>query len=326
MPTLIVRKELMRQTRMNCPLILACDDGYAMPLSTTLRSIVDANRSAWPLDFHVMFSSFSEANKKKVIDSLPRRSASIRWVPVDLRPFLGFSTLEYISKITYARFLIPNIFPDNVDRVLYLDADILVLGSLAPLWETNLEENVVGAVLDGMDLQIKCGKSGLEEVPRVQDYFNAGVLLINLDQWRKKQISEKALNYLIQHPRSPFSDQDAINVSCDGLWKKLDSRWNTQIYYENKKISDISPELRPRIVHFVTRAKPWDASIPNMNASFYDAFRNRTCFARTSEEKFFDVIRHAWAWLKNILKQYPILRVIWKLISSRKSKLVKHPG
>ena len=301
----------MNLLRASCPIVLASDGAYAMPLGTTLRSIVEANQSDWPLEFHVLFDNFSENMQKKVIESLPNGSSSIHWIPVDLDLFRELTTINYISKMTFARFLIPHIFPDTVTRVLYLDADILVLGNLRPLWEKDLDGAVLGAVLDGMDLHIKHGNPGFEEIPRVQYYFNAGVLLIDLERWRKERISEKALKYLAQHPQTPFADQDAINVACDGLWKKLDTRWNFHNNHYKKRIADMMPGDKPVIVHFVTSLKPWKPCSVSLNANFYDAFRSRTCFARTPLDKLWNIVQIRWYRLKGILRQYAFLRDIW---------------
>ena len=297
---------------MSCPLVFACDAAYAMPLSTTLRSIVENNRSGWPLEFHVLSDGLSEYIQRRVLNSIPEGSATIRWVPVDLAPFREFSTISHISKMTYARFLIPYIFQDTLSRVLYLDADLLVLDDLGPIWDTNLEGAVLGAVLDGLDSQLKSSKPGLEKAPKVRDYFNAGVLLIDLDRWRKERISEKSIEYLIGHPKSPFSDQDALNVACDGFWKKLDPRWNFQEFYEKKKISNMSQEQRPGIIHFVTSLKPWDPRTMSINADLYDAFRSRTCFARTSQDKLWDILQGGWFHLKEVLRRYAFLRRVWQ--------------
>jgi lipopolysaccharide biosynthesis glycosyltransferase len=296
--------------QMSYPLVLACDDGYAMQLATSLRSIVEANPDAWPLDFHLLFDGFSKDTQKKVLASLPQRSASIRWVPVDLRPFREFATLPYISKITYARFLIPGMFPDSSSKVLYLDTDLIVCEDLRPLWETSLDGAVLGAVLDRVDSQLKADKSNLADVPSVRDYFNAGVLLIDLGRWREKHVSENALEYLTRHPRSPYSDQDALNVACDGLWKKLDPRWNFHPY-EEKEILGMGREDRPWIVHFVGKRKPWLASMMSLNAGFYDDFRSRTCFARTPGDKLRDTLQRNWLRLKNVLRRHGLLRVLW---------------
>jgi lipopolysaccharide biosynthesis glycosyltransferase len=295
--------------RMIGPVVLACDNAYLMPLATTLRSIVEANHLSWPVKVHVLSDGISESSRRKVLNSLPDGSASIHWRPVDLAAFRDFSTIYYVSKMTYTRLLIPTLFPDTISRVLYLDTDLLVLDDLTPLWETDLNGSVIGAVLDsGIDLLLKPGEPLSQQMPRVQEYFNAGVLLIDLERWRQNHISEKALAYLASHPHSPCMDQDGLNFACDRLWEKLDSRWNFQDHL-HKSISQIPSEQRPGIVHFVTCRKPWNPSLPSRDAGFYDVFRSRTCFARTPLDKLLDRLRRFWAHVKDDLKRC----TFWKL-------------
>jgi lipopolysaccharide biosynthesis glycosyltransferase len=275
--------------QMRHPVVFACDEGYAMPLATTLRSIVEANQANGPLDCYILTDGFSEAAKRRVEESLPAGAAAIRWVPVDLQPFEGLSTLPHISGVTYARLLVAQILPEEVTRVLYLDADILVLKPLDQLWKTDLEGAVVGAVEDGLDRDLQSGKAGLDMVPRVRSYFNAGVLLIDLELWRKHRISERAFSFLERNPTSPFSDQDALNVVFDGCWKRLDAQWNFQSHHETA-LQGMLPGRRPGIVHFVTSSKPWDPRAWSVNASFYDEFRSRTRFARTRGECIGDYV------------------------------------
>ena len=287
--------------------MFACDEAYAMPLATTLRSIVEANASNWPLEFHVLSDDFSERTRGRLVNSLPKGSATIRCVPVGLNLFREFSTLRHISKVTYARLLIPRVFPATVSRVLYLDADLLVLNALGPLWEIDLDGAVVGAVSDVFIVPaINAGAPGSEGVPQVRDYFNAGVLLIDLSLWRQKRVSEIALEYLARHPQSPFSDQDALNVACDTLWKKLDPRWNFQVR-GGTRISDLRPDQRPWIVHFIMGSKPWNASARSYNAVFYDAFRSRTCFARTPAEKVRDSLVRLCVGVRNVMRRCGLL-------------------
>ncbi|RPH51029.1 MAG: glycosyltransferase family 8 protein [Desulfobacteraceae bacterium] len=282
--------------------VMACDKGYAMQLATALRSIVEVNRSNWPIEFHVLSDGFLEATKEKVRNSLPEGSASIRWVPIDLSHFQEFWTRDDVSKMTFARLLIPKAFPNTVSKVLYMDTDILVLDDLKPLWETNLEGVILGAVLDNLDPHFKSGNPGYEEAPRVANYFNAGVMLINLDLWRKEQVSEKALAYMNKHRRTPFMDQDALNVVCDGRWKRLDQRWNFHDCW-SRNIGSMNPYNRPAIAHFVSTMKPWNASLLSVNACLYDYFRSRTCFAKTQWEKLMDGLKRFWARLMRFLRQ-----------------------
>ena len=280
-----------------------------MPLATTLRSIVEASRANWPLQFHVLVADFPEKQREKVYDSLPKASASIQWVEVDVDRFDGFPTLPWISKMSYARLLIPQALSNLIPRVVYLDTDILVLDDLAALWGTDLDGAVLGAVLDRADALIKRKEPGYEGVPCVMHYFNAGVLLVDLIKWRKNCISEKAFKYLIQNPRSPFSDQDALNVACDGLWKRLDPKWNYHDHY-GVRFADLNSGQRPSIIHFIGRRKPWNPTIPNLNAYYYDAFRRRTRFARTYNEKLCDLSKGMWSRIKRVCKQYRLVRAI----------------
>lgn len=291
-----------------------------MPLATTLRSIAEANQSAWPLNVYILSNGFSEDTKKKVIDSLPDGSTSIRWLPVDLTAFAGFSTLRHVSTATYARLLIPNMLPDRLDRVLYLDADILVLDDLTPIWELDLEGTVLGAVLDErLNNHIKMGNTSIAGLPPVRNYFNAAVLLIDLAQWRAERITEKAVKYLEQFPHSPYSDQDALNVACNGLWKKLDQRWNHYQVDLAKPLSELTAAERPGIVHFHGSWKPWIPRSLSVNAGFYDSFRSRTLFACTLKERMGRLPFVIWSRLKRVLKRSVAINYVWNYFRSPRS-------
>ena len=175
-----------------------------MQLATTLRSVTEENQSHWPLEIHVLAHDFPDDARMKIVELIPRGSAAIRWITVDLEPFQEFSPGQFISKMIFARLLIPRLFPETVGRILYLDADLLVLDDLEPLWEVDLEGAAVGAVADALDVPLNHGGPGREEMPRVRSYFNSGVLLIDLPRWREKKISERAIEYLTGYPRSPF--------------------------------------------------------------------------------------------------------------------------
>jgi lipopolysaccharide biosynthesis glycosyltransferase len=289
-------------------IVSAANEAYAMPLATALRSITEANRASWPLEFWVLHDGIDEALQKKVLSSLPEKSALIVWVPVEMKLFAGFSagTTNYISKITYARLLIPEIFPPTVAKVLYLDADLLLFEDLGSLWQTDLGGAVVGAVADfslhtrflaqGFDPQV--GRAHHGGLPPVRDYFNAGVLLIDLERWREREISKRAFAYLKEHPRSPHMDQDALNFAADTQWLALDPRWNLQNHYAKVRKDD-----QRGILHFVTGAKPWLASSRSANAALYDSFRSRTNFARTPTDKLRDALLRFETGIKNVVKR-----------------------
>jgi lipopolysaccharide biosynthesis glycosyltransferase len=284
---------------------LAADEAYAMPLATTLRSIVETNQSHWPLDFYILHDGFSPEGQKKVADSLPAASALLLWIPVETTIFEEFSTIPHVSKMCYARLLIPKFFPETVAKVLYLDTDLLVLSDLGPLWQTDLTGYALAAVpdfyyhtkfvLEGLDPSLS--RAHYAGLPLVRNYFNSGVLLIDLDRWREERLSEKTFAYLSRHSRLPNMDQDALNFVCANLWKKLDPQWNIQDHI-HRTVDD-----RCGIVHFVTQLKPWKADTRSYNAALYDDFRSRTLFARTPLNKLCSALVRFKAGITNVVKR-----------------------
>lgn len=281
-----------------------------MPLATALRSLVEVNQIHWPLDIYVLSESFHDESKSKVSGSLPVGSASVRWIQVDLTEFRHFATLPHITPMTYARFLIPTIFPEFVERVLYLDADILVLDDLTCMWETDLGGCVLGAVVDQLDTHMKAGSPVANGLPHVRNYFNAGVLVIDICRWKEERVSEKGIAYLAHYPETPYADQDALNVACDGVWKRLNSRWNVQDH-STRSIGMIPGERGPGIIHFVTSNKPWIARCVNPNAESYDSYRRRTRFGRDVGERLTDTAIIALFRVKAVLRRCTLLHAIW---------------
>lgn len=285
---------------LTCPIVMACDDRLVMPLATALRSLAETNRNRWPLIVYLLFADIEEQTRRRVAASLPTGCIELVWIPVDLSRFLGLYTAGHISKMTYARLLLPELLPATVTRALYLDYDLLVLADLEPLCSSNVGECPISAVSDCLLRLFISGPAAGNGLPHVRNYFNAGVLLLNLETWRAQGITQKALEYLLGNPKSPFSDQDALNVACDGRWHRLDERWNFQ-NHSGIRIQRLTPTERPSIVHFVTSAKPWIASVRNPNSTLYDGFRSRTKFARTFPERARDLLLSTYAGVTRVL-------------------------
>jgi lipopolysaccharide biosynthesis glycosyltransferase len=188
-----------------------------------------------------------------------------------------------------------------------------VLDEIEPLLRVDLDGSVVAAVLDRVDAGLKQNLPGLEALPRVRDYFNAGVLLIDLKRWREEQVTERAMDYLRQNPKTLFMDQDALNVACDGRWKRVETRWNFQDH-EKTNVLDLETSRRPAIIHFVTDQKPWKPGSTSLNGALYDMFRARTRFARTRGQKVRDSFRAVGSRFKRFLKRFSAVRSCWNLL------------
>lgn len=295
------------------PIVFAVDAAYAVPLAAALRSVAENNQSAWPLDIHVIHEGIGEETKRLIFDSLPANSAVIQWHPIATLSFAsGFSTRPGVSKMTFARILLPQFLPPTCSRALYLDGDILVLTSLDQLWNTDLGDAVIGAVPDyWLDNPASSGPAATGGA-RVKRYFNAGILLIDLAKWRNERISERSLDYLDRFPTTEYSDQDALNVACDGKWKILDRAWNFQ-FDPRQAIAGVAREQKAAIVHFVTNVKPWKSGSLSPNVAFYDAFRSRTRFALTRWGRVRSGLKRAGS---RLLARSALLRAAWSYTKS----------
>lgn len=209
--------------------------------------------------------------------------------------------------------------PQELDSVLFLDADLLVQDDLALLWEDAEGEELIAAVADeGIRL---CGSArGVKQrqklgVPDAAPYFNAGIIRIHLGQWRQQRVTERALDYLqLVKGEVDFFHQEALNAVLWSDWKSLHRRWNLIASLIGRRYSE--PSLRecerPGIVHFAGRCKPWRSLLGGAFASQYATYLQRVArhvepIAPTLNERllgFYD--RH----LRDYC--YPAERQLWK--------------
>lgn len=283
-----------------CPVVMACDERFAMPLATALRSLCDNNQRHWPLQVHVLTDDFSPEVRQRVEQSLPRGAAALHWQHVDVHRFENYPLPTGLTPISLARLGIPEMFREQGGRVLYLDADLLVLGDLAELCNIDMCGAPLAAVIDFLaELDFKAGR--LEHrlgMPKVTSYFNSGVLLFDVDASIRHGLTARAMEYLAANTTSPYPDQDALNVACDRAWKKLSPLWNFQGHRNSPvRVDRLPPSERPHIVHFVWIHKPWIPRAGNVNAPLYNYYRGRTRFPRSLGDSVVatgEQIKHYW--------------------------------
>jgi lipopolysaccharide biosynthesis glycosyltransferase len=156
-----------------------------------------------------------------------------------------------ITTATYFKLVIGEILPPDIDRVLYLDGDIIVRGDIKDLY--NYPIDIVGAVPDTVN-QETFKKLGLLSG---EPYFNAGVLLVDLDKWRADRIGARALEFARSHPdRISFAEQCALNWVLRGRWTPLPERWNLQAHTLAPKSASRRVKAA-QIIHFSGNDKPW---------------------------------------------------------------------
>lgn len=229
----------------------------------------------------ILYTNISEENQKK-IQKFEQENVSIEFV--DLNYYIEkikdkLYTRDYYSKTTYFRLFIPNLYPQYT-KALYLDSDIVVLEDVADLYNTNMENDLVAAAPDDVIQTIEVFQEYAEKVVGVADYrnyFNAGVLLMNLDELRKFDFQEKFIYSLDKIKFSVAQDQDYLNRLCKGRVKIVDSNWNRMpIAREKENQGDI------KLIHYNLAYKPWHFE----DILYKDYFWN---YAKKTE--FFDTIQ-----------------------------------
>lgn len=296
------------QSLADCPIIFATDRTYCMPLAVTLRSLAETNTSG-QLQCYILAGSLTPEDRRRVEESLPAGALRLTWVDIDLNEISGYRISDHVTTMTYARLLLPRILPPETRRAIYLDCDILVCSDLSYLAEADLGDATIGAVMDPIDALIKQDDPKAEGLPRVEKYFNAGVLVIDMERWRHRGVSERAHEYLIGNPETPFWDQDALNVACDGSWVALDEAWNFQRHL-TLPLHEARRTVAPRIIHYISSTKPWLPWNISDYASQYGRVRERTRFRKSPAERVRDGILALWIRFKHLVRDLPPVKTL----------------
>ena len=237
-------------------ILISSNDRYIMPLTVLLQSIFD--HCAAPINFYFLMADLSTDNQKHLQEYVEQHQAQITFIPVGDTDFASLPVKNYISRETYFRILADEYLPEKVHKVLWLDADMIVTGDISALYETELGELAVAACPHGAAMQPtileNCKTIGIS-VP--EQYFNAGMMLCNLDAWRKMDIRKRVQDALSVPHTYAFPGQDLTNLVFNGSVITLD--WQLYNCMTHSITQENMPYLREhaKIIHFVGPAKPW---------------------------------------------------------------------
>ncbi len=238
------------------PIFFAVDDGYIPFLAVALQSLIENSSKNYYYSIKILYTNIEEENKQK-ISKYKKENVNIEFV--DLNYYIKkvkdkLYTRDYYTKTTYFRLFIPNLYP-QYDKAIYLDSDIVVLGDIAELYNVNMGNNLIAAAPDDVIQTTKVFQEYVEKVVGVADYrnyFNAGILLMNLDEFRKFNFQEKFLYLLETIKFTVAQDQDYLNRLCKGKVKIIDKAWDRMpIAIDDMKEEDI------KVIHYNLAYKPW---------------------------------------------------------------------
>lgn len=266
--------------------IVTClDKNYVMPTGVMMSSVCLNNLDA-SITFHLVIDdSVDEADKQSLVKNISSfMVASVTFYSVNglKLSILPAIKSERMTLATYYRLFLEVILPRDLHKVLYLDGDIIVRHSLRCLWDTDITDYALAAVPDVNENNLNFYNR--LKYPSTRGYFNAGVLLINLDYWRSYQALSHFFTFLESHRTDiVYHDQDILNAVFYDRKRLMPIKYNVtnQFLYANYDYSYnekqvIEARTNPVIIHY-TPKKPWayDRFLHPYESSFHK-FKNLT--------------------------------------------------
>ncbi|MGC0124760.1 glycosyltransferase [Providencia sp. 2024EL-00811] len=232
--------------------------GCGISIASLLKTNPDISFS-----FHVFTDYFDDEQNKLFKQLAEQYKTSIKVYLVDCEQLKSLPSTKNWSYATYFRFIIADYFSNQLNRMIYMDADIMCQGTLQPLLNIQFKDDEIAAVVPERDRNWWQKRADALGVPSIASgYFNAGFLVLNLVNWSKFDISTKAMDLLSQDAvkaKLSYLDQDILNMLLTGKVIYLDGKYNTQysINYElqkGKKENPITPETV--LIHYIGPTKP----------------------------------------------------------------------
>jgi lipopolysaccharide biosynthesis glycosyltransferase len=323
-------------------LVFGSDNNYAMSLGVALHSVLIHLQAGCSLYLFIIDGGISESNKKRLCRVIKGDyiDLHLEWITPDMALLNDLKTAGHVTTATYFSLFVPDIMPERFDKAIFLDCDILVEKDLEQLWQEKMDGHALLAVRDFL---IPCVSSpgGVVKYKELgllpeSPYFNAGVLVMNLERWRTEKISRKAFNYLrgfIDYLN--FRDQEGLNAVLAGKWGMLDPRWNVAssiLSYERWIESEFKEEIRsmegnliqnPYIWHFIGPNKPWHLNCKHPAKAKWRYYLEKIRWFSPIEDKTVKVNFKKRSQNNFKVKMIPETKVTIQIPTYNRSKLLK---
>jgi lipopolysaccharide biosynthesis glycosyltransferase len=231
-------------------IVVASDNHYAILIVALLKSIDLNHKTDEHISFNIIDDGIAKSFRKKLETIVDPARITINWfdsksiipdnisIPVDSSSF---------PLTAYLRVFSPYVVGQDLDKLIYLDVDIIVQDDISKLWNIQLGDYTVAAAQD-VGKTVDCAWGGIanyKELGLAADtkYFNSGVLIVNPKKWRSENISVKVITALSTYSQYvQLADQYGLNVVLANKWLQLDDKWNWFAFKENDN---------PHLVHFL---------------------------------------------------------------------------
>jgi lipopolysaccharide biosynthesis glycosyltransferase len=307
-------------------IVTQCDEHYVQHLSVMLHSLIEHNKHYVVNAFVMIPNDVQEPTLSKIRHSISDFACNLHFIKANPNLVQSLKVFGHVTCATYYRLFMGELLPQSLQKVIYLDSDIVVRGKLDELWNSCYGNFIAGAVTDSFveaNSQIK-SKLGLD---RGESYFNAGVLLIDLNLWRQARVGPEAVAFAHRYAdRISFADQCPLNWVLRDRWIKLPEIWNLQTSsmvvrsqegFANYSRAAKKRGLAAKIIHFSGPSKPWHYMNSHPLKREYLGYVSRTAWKhyRPPDYTLCNFMR------KNLYKFAPFMRLCGMMVARKTSPL-----
>jgi lipopolysaccharide biosynthesis glycosyltransferase len=250
-------------------IVAVSDDHYLVLLAALIKSIELNHKTHEDIVFYIIEDKVKQTSKNKLRASIDSK-ISINWIKMNdaLPKNIKLPTdLSSFPRSVYTRLFIPDFVPADIDKILYLDVDMLMLDDVCKLWNQDIGDNVLGAVQDQRVATFDNDWGGIlnyKELGLAADtkYFNSGMYVLNTRKWKQQNLAQKVIDCISANVKyAQYPDQYGLNVVLANQWLPLDGRWN---YFASGDMEN------PFLIHFISR-KPIYTTYSN-NPAYRELF------------------------------------------------------
>lgn len=271
-------------------IVLSSDNNYAQHVAVVAASILCNTREK--VAIHLLSDGISKERLDLIDETIRNLGSTLKVYNLSkYKCFDNLFTSGHISKAAYFRLDIANILPKEVKKAIYIDVDLIVLQDICELWQFEMQGKPMAAVPDyGImaSKRLMKQKQDVIGLPKDSMYFNSGVAIMDLEQWRQHNYAKQVIE-LAAVGNLPHHDQDALNKVFLGNWTALPMKWNvippvfnlfSKILFNSDLCKNaIAARKDKAILHFAGRYKPWEFELHKGFNDAYYYYLQKTKFA-----------------------------------------------
>jgi lipopolysaccharide biosynthesis glycosyltransferase len=261
----------MTSSAVHSPTVVTlADERYALALAVMGRSLSDTTQSDQIIQLYVVDGGLRPETKQRLLNSWDRERLQVHFVSPQFGRERSLPVWGRLPPLTYVRVFVPLLVPEHCGKAIFLDSDVIIRHDIQHLWDADLGDHALLAVQDPA-VPFVSSRDGLVRyrelgIPHGHPYFNAGVMVVDVDRWRRDAVSERVMEFVRRHGAElNYCDQDGLNAMLWQHWAAVDSRWQVQPRFAARRLplphldDNQRQRLRddPWILHFSGRLKPW---------------------------------------------------------------------